>query len=300
VGNADALMTEGNRFYNRKSYGKAATQYLRATRANPSAIQAYLSLARSYMGAKQVQNACLAYRAYLKAAPESAEKAKAQGELELCERRLKVMKKKRADPTPEYTELKALFAGAMEQKLLIGPGSAGESLKSLVQGGYVGTDLGDMAAKLNTAAAQAADDIYKRALAHDRVPVEELTRGKRLYQLAVDVGPAPPNYVPHIAFLEGLAQFQLGEPKKAELRFAEASLGEPAVLEYKFYRAIAMYRSGNKTGALQALEADLPQDPRTAVLRTALALGNSPDAAAAELEQVLFQKRFPGAEPRRP
>jgi len=103
-----------------------------------------------------------------------------------------------------------------------------------------------------------------------------------------------------MAFLEGLALLQQGELKKAEIRFAEASLGEPSVLEYKFYRAIAMYRSGNKSGAMEALEADLPQDPRTGVLRTALALGNSPDSAAAELEQVLFQKRFPGSEPRRP
>src|SRR5258707_12849319 len=85
VGNADVLISEGNRLYSTKKYAKAASKFLAATRANPSATQPYLVLARSYMGAKQVPAACNAFRAYLTAAPDAADRAKAQRELPNCE-----------------------------------------------------------------------------------------------------------------------------------------------------------------------------------------------------------------------
>ena len=35
VGNADALISEGSRLYNKKQYAKAAEQYLKASRVAP-------------------------------------------------------------------------------------------------------------------------------------------------------------------------------------------------------------------------------------------------------------------------
>ena len=62
VGNADTLVAEGNRLYNARQYSKASALLLKATRANPASLPAYLSLARSYMAQKQTRSACLAYR----------------------------------------------------------------------------------------------------------------------------------------------------------------------------------------------------------------------------------------------
>src|SRR5258707_8816467 len=293
VGNADVLISEGNRLYSTKKYAKAASKFLAATRANPSATQPYLVLARSYMGAKQVPAACNAFRAYLTAAPDAADRAKAQRELTNCERRLKRVKKsKRIDLGPKYVETKAQFFAALDEKNLLGSGSASVALRTLIQDGYVGPDLAEMGSKLNTAAGAGAEDFYRRAMAHERIPAHALRNAKQLYQLAVETGSPPQSYGSHSAFIEGLADFQSFEAKKAEEKFAEASLAEPTVTEYKFYRAAAIYRGGGKAPALEALEKDLPQDPRTTVMREAQALGSSPQAGATELEQLLFTKRF--------
>jgi tetratricopeptide (TPR) repeat protein len=293
VGNADVLVSEGNRLYSTKKYAKAASKFLAATRANPTATQPYLVLARSYMGAKQVPAACNAFRAYLTAAPDAADRAKAERELTNCERRLKRVKKsKRIDLGPKYVETKAQFFAALDEKVLLGSGSASVELRTLIHDGYVGPDLAEMGSKLNTAASAAAEDLYRRAMAHERVPGHALRNAKQLYQLAVETGSPPQSYGSHSAFVEGLADFQSFEAKRAEQKFAEASLAEPTVAEYKFYRAAAIYRGGDKAGALEALEKDLPQDPRTAVMREAQALGSSSQAGATELEQLLFTKRF--------
>jgi hypothetical protein len=291
VGNADVLISEGNRLYSNKKYAKAASKFLAATRANPTATQPYLVLARSYMGAKQVPAACNAYRAYLSAA--SADRPKAERELRNCERRFKRVKKSnRIDLGPKYVETKAQFFAALDEKILLGSGSASVALRTLIHDGYVGPDLADMGSKLNTAASAAAEDFYRRAMAREWIPAHTLRDAKQLYQLAVETGSPPQSYGSHSAFIEGLADFQSFEAKRAEQKFAEASLAEPAVTEYKFYRAAAIYRGGDKTSALEALEKDLPQDPRTAVLREAQALGSSSQAGATELEQLLFTKRF--------
>ncbi len=293
VGNADVLISEGNRLYSTKKYAKAASKFLAATRANPTATQPYLVLARSYLRAKQTPAACNAYRAYLTAAPDSADRAKAERELSNCERRLmRVKKSKRIDLNPKYVETKALFFSALDEKLLLGSGSASVALRTLIHDGYVGPDLADMGAKLNTAASASAEDFYRRAIARERIPAHALRDAKQLYQLAVETGSPPQSYGSHSAFIEGLADFQSFEAKRAEQKFAEASLAEPTVVEYKFYRAAAIYRGGDKAGALEALEKDLPQDPRTSVMREAQALGSSSQAGASELEQLLFSKRF--------
>ena len=43
----------------------------------------------------------------------------------------------------------------------------------------------------------------------------------------------------------------------------------------------------------KVLEAELKDDPRTVVLRASVALGDSPEAGAAELEKLLFSTRYP-------
>src|SRR5262249_18697987 len=89
VGNADVLISEGTRLYNSRQYGKAAEYFLKATRADPARVNAYLSLARSAMSAKQIKSACEAYQAFLKSADQSPTRAKAQEEAELCARQLR-------------------------------------------------------------------------------------------------------------------------------------------------------------------------------------------------------------------
>ena len=80
--------------------------------------------------------------------------------------------------------------------------------------------------------------------------------------------------------------------KKAEAQFTDATRADGSNTEYLFYRALALFQSGDRPGALKTLEAKLPDDPRTAVLRTAVALGQSPGQGATELTNMLFKKRF--------
>jgi hypothetical protein len=295
VGNADVLLSEGSKLYNQKQPAKAAEAFLKATRANPAAVQAYLQLARSHLAAKQLTRACYEYRAYLKAAPDSPERKKAQGESDLCDRQLKGAKGQPADPAPKYVELRAAFFAALEKKVLLGASSAAEALRALVTEGFVGVELGDMAAKLHAAAVETAEALHKRALAREAVATEELKTARPLYLLAADVGAAPADYPAKSAFLDGLASMAGGDYRQAELQFSEAAKADPAATEYKYYRAMALYRSGDRRAALAAMQADLPDDPRTAVLRVELARGDSGEAGAAELEKLLFTKRYPPA-----
>ncbi len=56
---------------------------------------------------------------------------------------------------------------------------------------------------------------------------------------------------------------------------------------------MTLFQAGERFGALKVLEVDLKDDPRTAVLRAAVAIGQSPEAGAAEVEKLLFGTRFP-------
>src|SRR5260370_36678376 len=98
-------------------------------------------------------------------------------------------------------------------------------------------------------------------MGHERIPAHALRNAKQLYQLAVETGSPPQSYGSHSAFVEGLADFQSFEAKKAEEKFAEASLAEPTVAEYKFYRAAAIYRGGGRAGAPAGIEQKRPQEP---------------------------------------
>jgi len=293
VGNADSLVSEGTKLYNQKKYARAAEVFLQANRANPATLPTYLQLARSLLAAKQVQRACYVYRVYLKAAPESPDRKKAQAEGEQCERQLKTAKKQPPDPSQTYVENRANFYAALDQGLVVGPGSANEQLTNLVRDGYLSPDLGDMAARLGAAALAKADEIHKAALDNEKMSLERLRSARPLYQVAADVGATPPNQKARTAFLDGLASLQERDFKRAEQLFTEAARADASNSEYVFYQGLALIQSGDRGAALKVLDTRLKDDPRTQVLRAALALGNSPDDGAAELERMLFSTRYP-------
>lgn len=315
VGSADALQAEGNRLFNRKQYAKAAELFLQATRADPTALPAYLSLARAELNAKRLVQACTAYRAYVRSAPEGADKSKAQSELELCERRLRSTKQI-DDSAREFVELKASFYGALEHKQILGSDGAADVLRSMVDKGFVSTELAELASKLHGEAVRNGESIYAEALAHQQVSHQRLLDGRESFDLAAAVGPEPKGRKAKAAFLAGRASLELAAAKKAASKavtgkkdpfaaqaiaavleavehFTEATTADPAQAEYKFFRALALYRRGDVEAALAALQRDLPNDPRTAVFTAVQAMGSSKERGAAEVEKVLFSNRYP-------
>ncbi|NVJ04037.1 tetratricopeptide repeat protein [Myxococcus sp. AM001] len=298
VGRGDALLAEGTRLYNKRKHKDAAEVLLQATRANPSLLPAYLGLARARMGAKDVPGACAAYRAYVRSAPDIRDRAKAQRELALCERKLKAARRKKRnkvppDMTARHVELKAGFFAALEEGRLVGPGAAGETLRTLVSEGYLGTDLGDMAARLSVASQATTEDVHQRALAGEALPTARLRESGALFDLARDTGEPSATAAAQAPFLEGLAALQEGDFAGAQRLFAQAAAAEPKRTEYCVWRAAALQRAGDLDGALTVMASDLPQDARTDVLRAASAWRKSPEAGARELERLLFQRYAP-------
>ncbi|MBX7116162.1 MAG: tetratricopeptide repeat protein [Myxococcaceae bacterium] len=289
VGDADALVSEATKLYNKKQYAKAADLFTRATRANPAPLSPYLQLGRSLLAAKQVQRACYVYRVYLKAAPETPERKKAQAESEQCERQLKVAKNQPPDMGPKYVDSKATFYAALEKGELVGANSASESLQSLVRDGFVGPELGEMANKLADAAAAQADAIHNDAM-KEKVATERLRQAQPLYKVVQDLGRVPDGG--RSDFLEGLAALQDKEYRKAETAFSAAAKASPSNKEYHFYRGLALFQAGDKVGALKVLDENLKADPRTEVLRVSLAVSQSSENGAAELEKLLFNARY--------
>ncbi len=293
VGNADTLISEASRLYNKKQYAKAVDQYLKATRVAPGNLNTYLQLARASVLAKQLQRGCYAYRVYLKASPDTPDRKKAAAESDQCERQLKNAKGQPPDLSQKYVETRAAFFAQLDKNVVMGPGGASEELQTLVKDGFLGPELADMAQKLGSAAVAEAEGIHKRALANEKLPAESLRSARPLFQIAADTGVTSTHSAAVTAFLDGLAEFTEKNYKRATQLFGEASKADPSNKEYAFYRGLSLFQSGDRLGALKALEADLKDDPRTAVLRTSLALGNSPEVGAAELERLLFSTRFP-------
>jgi tetratricopeptide (TPR) repeat protein len=292
VGNADTLVSEGTKLYNRKSYPKAAEHFLKATRASPTTLSNYAALARALMLAKQVPKACYAYRVYLKAAPDSPDRKKAAAESDQCERQVRPSKAQ-ADLLQSYVDGRAAFFSALDRNELLGEGGAALALETLVKQGFLGPELTDMGQKLAAAATAEADSIHKRALAGEAMTTETLRQARPLYQVAQDVGLSSPEAKARMAFLDGLAELREKNFKKAETHFVEATRADPANKEYVFYRALAIYQAGDRATALKVLEAELKDDPRTAVLRAAQAVSHAPELGATELEQLLFSTRYP-------
>ncbi|MBL8909895.1 MAG: hypothetical protein JNM17_04235 [Archangium sp.] len=295
VGNADTFVSEGSKLFNKKQYPRSVEQFLKATRANPANTNTYVQLARAQMQAKNVLMACYAYRVYLKAVvADTPDRKKAAAESDQCERQLKGMKAPAVDPTKTYVDLRAAFFTSLDAKQLLGgPDTAAETLKTLVKDGFLGPELGEMAQKLGAAATAEAESIHKRALGGEKLAPEVLRSARPLYQLAADVGSAASDSKGRMAFLDGLAELNDKAWKKAEAHFTEAAKSDPTNHEYAFFRALALVHSGERPAALKVMDAELKDDPRTAVLRTSLALGENQENGATELEKMLFNTRYP-------
>lgn len=293
VGNADTFVSEGSKLFNKKQYAKAAEQFLKATRANPALAQTYVQLARAQMLAKQLQRSCYAYRVYLKSVPDGPDRKKAAAESDQCERQLKGMRKPPEDPTRGFVDQRAAFFTSLDAKELLGPNSASETLRALVRDGFLGPELGEMAQKLSAAATTEAESVHKRALAGEKLPPETLRSARPLYQVAQELGASPADAKGRMAFLDGLAELHEKSWKKAEGHFTEAGKSDPENREYAFFKALALVQGGERVAALKVMEVELKDDPRTAVLRVALSLGDSPVSGATELEKLLFTTRYP-------
>ncbi len=292
VGNADTFVSEGVKLFNRKSYQKAAEEFLKATRANPANTAVYVQLARAEMLARETVKACYAYRIYLKVTPETPDRKKAAAEADQCERQAKATKEQ-SELLQRYVDSRAAFFSSLDKGELLGPGGAAASLESLVKDGFLGPELGDMGTKLGAAATGQADAIHKRALAGEKLTSEQLKQARPLYQVAQDVSSASPDSRGRMAFLDGLAELSEKNHRKAEGHFTEAAKSDPSNKEYVFYRALAIFQGGDRPQALKVLEGDLKDDPRTAMLRAALSVGHSSDSGAAEIEKLLFSTRNP-------
>ncbi len=293
VGNADTFISEGSKQFNKKQYAKAVDNFLKATRARPATVQTYVQLARAQMLGKQLQRACYAYRVYLKATPDSPDRKKAVAESDQCERQLKAKKKLPPDPAAGFVDQRAEFFAALDESRLLGEGSASATFKALVTGGYLSPDLGDMAQRLGEALVAQAEATYARGLAGEQVEADSLKSARPLYETAHDVGVSAPGAKGKTAFLEGLAALDAKNWRAADTHFAEASKADADNHEYAYYRAVALLQLGERKSALDHLEQALKDDPRTAVLRAALALSESPATGAAQFEQLLFDTRNP-------
>jgi tetratricopeptide (TPR) repeat protein len=291
VGNADLLSAEGSRLYNEKQFEQAKDSFLKSTRVAPTTLPTYLSLARTYFALKDLERACQIYRVYVKNAPESPDREKAQGELDLCERQAAAAGVT-AQLSQGYVNLKATFFEALDKGNLMGTSSAGEVLVKLVGSGYAAPDLGDMAGKLARACEVAADGTYQAVTAHQKFAPPDLRKASSLYRSALDFGAAPAKQAARSSFLEGMALLGDGKAFQAEASFDDAAKKDASDTEARFYRALAKFYSGDKAGAIRALEADLPNDPRTGVLKVAVAMEGAPAGAATELEKFLYTRKF--------
>jgi len=292
VGNADLLVAEGTRLYNEKKYEQARDNFLKATRVAPGNLATYLSLARSYSALKDMERAVIVYRVFVKNAPESVDRTKAQSELELCEKRLKTSRAKQQQLSQGFVTVRASFFDKLEKGEL---SAAAVLLTSLVVDGYATPELGDLATKLAKDAESAAEQIYKNAVGYSKVTGSDLRKAGELYKMALDFGAAPARQAARAAFLEGMALLQEGNANQAEMAFEDAAKKEPADVEARFYRGLAKYIGGDKEGALRLLRSELPSDARTGVLQMAVAMEGTPAEAAAELEKFLFSKRYKDA-----
>jgi len=292
VGNADALLADGTRLYNQKDYGAASDALLKATRANPKLLPSYLQLARSQLAEKKLPQACYAYRAFLRGEPPAGDREKAESELQLCERQLEADESARRnkDFGAALAEPKARFFSTLDKGDLAG---ASDALAALVNGGYLGMDLADLAAKLGGAASAAADQAYRSGLRGELRDSTAAKAGLRAVEIASDVGSPPANGEAKAAFLTGVGALLDGRPKDAEQAFAKAGKGDGSGPSPVMWRARALSQVDRRK-AVQLLATEMPNDPRTGAARVAASLPDAPAQAASDLEKLLFEQKFPG------
>ncbi|HEY8207749.1 MAG TPA: hypothetical protein VIG99_09730 [Myxococcaceae bacterium] len=292
VGNPDSLLAEGTRLYNQKDYAAASEAFLKATRANPKLMPSYLQLARSQLAAHKLPQACYAYRAFLRGQPDATDREKAESELQLCERQLEADEaaRKEKDFGAAFADSKARFFSSLDKSDLSG---ARDALGTMVNGGYLGVDLADLASKLGGAAAAAGDQAYRSALRgelHDQAPVKA---GLQALEIASDAGAPVASGEAKVAFLTGMGALLEGRPKEAEQAFSRAGKGDGSGPSPVLWRARALSQVDRRK-AVQLLSTELPSDPRTGAAKVAGSLPDAPEQAAAELEKLLFEQKFPG------
>ena len=161
----------------------------------------------------------------------------------------------------------------------------------MLKDGYAAPDLLDMATKLRTAAETAANTGYQKAVNHEDVDPVSLRNSAALFQLAQDVGATDATYAPRARFAEALANLQEHKYAEAEKGFASA-MGAGNDKDAKFYAAVSVYRSGDHKRALQQLEKELPDDPRTKLLKVDAAIAQAsaegiPGAGEAALRRAV-------------
>jgi tetratricopeptide (TPR) repeat protein len=295
VGSSDLFVSQGNKAYNDGKYSDARDAYLKAARAKPDNVPIYLSLARAYMQTKEIALACYAYRVYLKAAPTAPDHDKAQSEQEQCEHQKSSMNPPPTDPGPGFVDQKAAFQEAAEGDKLLGPASASDVLQKMLQAGYSAPDLADMGTKLRTVAEKDANAGYDAAIRREVQDPAQLRNTAALYALAQDVGSTDEQFGPRQHLLEGFASLLEKKYDVAEKEF-KAAAGSGNGKDAKFYGAVAAYRSGDRKRAIKMLETDLPDDPRTPLLRTDALISTDAKEGAQELEKMLFNQRFAQAQ----
>lgn len=291
VGSVELLVTQGLKDYNAGNYPAARDDFLKSLRASPDNAPVYLSLARSYLQTKQIALACWTYRVFLKASPNTPDREKAQAELENCQRQQAALSPVPADPGLAFVDQRATFEQTVNAGNLLGPGSASATLRQMLVDGYAAPDLAKMAQELRAAAETQANATYQKAVAHQPQEPAALRQGSELFQLALDVGATDAAYPPRAQFTSALADLQEHKWAEAEKGFSQ-SLGAGDDKESKFYAAVAAYRSGAHARALQMLERDLPDDPRTQLLRVDSEIAQDPKRGAQQLEQLLFERSF--------
>jgi tetratricopeptide (TPR) repeat protein len=293
VGNADTFISEATKLFNRRQYAKAGDLFLKATRASPTNTATYVQLARANMLAKQTWRACYAYRVFLKAVPDSPERKKASAESDQCERLAATITKEQNAILQKYVDIRAAFFASLDSGQIMSAGGAAESLETLVKDGFLGPELSDMAQKLAAAATTEAERIHKQALAGEQLSSDQLKQARPLYQLAQDLGQASTDGKGRMAYLDGLAELLEKNYRKAEHYFADAAKSDPSNKEYTFSKGLALFLGGEKEQALKILQKELKDDPRTRVLKAAMAINQSPEAGADEVEKLLFSARNP-------
>lgn len=294
VGPADLFTSQALKDYNARRYDAARDELLKALHAKPDAVPAYLLLARAYLKTGQVALACWTYRTYLKNAPPTPDRDKAQAESTNCERQRTHLRPPPEDPGVAFVDQKAAFQEAAEGAKLLGPGSASAILQQLLKDGYVAPDLAELAAKLRSSAEAKANATFQRAVGHEAVEPAALREVTALYHLAEDVGATDPSGAPRGHFAEGVAALQEKKWAEAEKAFGEAQ-GAGVDKDAKFDAAVAIYRGGEHKRAIALLEKELPDDPRTVVLKTDAAIARDPREGADALEKLLFKERFKAA-----
>jgi hypothetical protein len=123
--------------------------------------------------------------------------------------------------------------------------------------------------------------------------VDDLRSTAALLRLAEDVGDTDTTLGPKAHFVEGFAHMQEKHWGQAEAEFKQ-SIGAGADKDAKFYAAVALYRNGEHKKAIKQLEQDLPDDPRTGLIKTDQAMSVDSKEGSQDLEKLLFSQVFKG------